>query len=660
MKILGFLGEPSFLRSDGRDLRSEWDAGWYHNSAAVLVDDGRVVAGGEEERFTRRKHSGKFPYDAIAFCLADQQLAIDDIDLFAFGERGGDGELRDPRISTRRIADVLRHGFPGAADLEPRVRLVEHHVGHAMSAFGPSGFDAALVMTSDGFGDGIAGCVMTARANRLDATLTTFAFANSLGRFYSSVLGFLGFGPGDEYKVMGLAPYGDPTRLASFLEEQYTLLPAGGYAIVNHDWREMSRRLSALGRPRVDGDAFTDFQCDVAAAVQAAYERMVFHVLTHYRQVSGLRDLCLAGGTAQNSSCNGKLLASGLFDRIFVQPAAHDAGIALGAALHVQADEGRSSTFRGPAHMYWGTPIPDDGDLRRELGAWGEFVEFEHTNRVAEVTAEHLASGKIVAWVQGRSEFGPRALGNRSILADPRPQEHKALINAKIKNREAYRPFAPAVVVEKASRYFHVRDAQSAMPFMTFVTQVRDEQRGCLDAITHVDGSARIQTVSREDNARFWALIDAFGQRTGVFVLLNTSFNNNCEPIVDTATQALACFLTTGLDLLVVGDFIVRKKPIATAAAYLNLVASIRTDVLLARYRERQGRARGRAAFGLIRRGFKEEPVSPLAYAILSRDESEVKAIDLLSEREREEGDLNALGLELHQLWSKRLIDLRP
>ncbi|HET8798097.1 MAG TPA: carbamoyltransferase N-terminal domain-containing protein, partial [Thermoanaerobaculia bacterium] len=293
MLILGCLGDPAPQRDEPWHLGSEWNSGWYHNSAAALLDDDRVIAAVEEERLTRRKHSGKFPFRAIEACLAAAGVSLADVDRIAFGERGGDGPYRDPRISAERIAAVLHSHFPGQNDLLPKIRLVEHHVGHALSAFVPSRFEHALVFSCDGFGDGISALVAIGRDGRIERTLDTFSFADSLGRFYSSTLDFLGYGSGDEYKVMGLAPYGDPSVHRELFQSFYELLPEGRFRIAFHEQKAMTAALAKIAPKRDRGGAFLREHEHVAAAIQEAFERIVFHVLTHWQQRTGERHLCL-------------------------------------------------------------------------------------------------------------------------------------------------------------------------------------------------------------------------------------------------------------------------------------------------------------------------------------------------------------------------------
>jgi carbamoyltransferase len=651
MLILGCLGEPAAQNDHPWNMGREWSEGWYHNSAAVLLENDRVVFAVEEERLTRRKHTGSFPFLAIESCLSHAGVAVDDLDFIAFGEAGGTGEYRDPRISPERIASVLRARFAGDADLTPKIRLVEHHLGHAMSALAPSGFERALIFTCDGFGDGLSAMVALGKNGRLTETLYTYRFADSLGRFYSSVLGFLGYGSGDEYKVMGLAPYGDPAVYRAFFQELYDLLPDGRFSIRVHDQAEVSRRLEQISPRRAPHGPFEPAHQHVAAAIQEAFERIVFHVLSYWRQRTNETCLCLAGGTAQNSTCNGKVLSSGMFEQVYVQPAAHDAGLALGAALHIRALAADLRDWRPHCPVYAGPGIPEPSPLERAIRRWEEFVDIEKCPDICGTAAELLAAGQIIGWVQGRSEFGPRALGNRSILADPRPRGNRERVNTAIKMREAYRPFAPAVREDFASTYFELPEKQSSLPWMTFAVRVRERYRSLLGAVTHVDGTARIQSVSQTDNPRFWDLLTAFEHRTGLPILLNTSFNNDAEPIVQDVDDAIGCFLTTGLDVLAIGDYRLAKRRIAPEAL-LRLAVHFRSDVLLTLYFT--SNSPRTVIHALVARNWRVHPISPEMFRLLADVESGDATLPPSANRD------TALGAELFHLWSRRVISLRP
>ena len=536
-----------------------------HDSAAVLLDDGRVVAGIENERLTRIKHCNKFPVEAIQFCLRQGGVSLSDLDRIAYYwdqyhmdwanvDRFLDYEKPRPYASAlESFARIFEKQF--GLNMNDRLRFVNHHTSHALSAAAFSGFDDGLVCSIDGMGDTGAGLIAEFRDGSL-RTLAEIPNKFSLGRFYVQAIRFIGYRQFDEYKVMGLAPYGDPSRFKDVFAKSYQLEEDGKFGV----WSPWLSDSELHEVARVSGEPFLQIHKDWAAALQLVLEIIVMHVVRHYQKATGLRNLALAGGVAHNCTLNGKLLNSRLFDQVFIQPAAHDAGAALGAALQVYCKErGEPIRVTRLKHVYWGTDIGSPDEVESVISKWTGLIEYSHEENIVSRTADLLAGGAAIGWVQGRSEFGPRALGNRSILADPRPAENKDRINAMIKKREAYRPFAPTVLEEKVSEYFVISEGDT-LSFMTFVVEVQPVKRDLLGAITHVDGTARVQTVSRDQNPLYWSLINAFGDRTGVPMLLNTSFNNNEEPIVDSVEDAIVCYLTTDLDYLVVGDYIIRKK----------------------------------------------------------------------------------------------------
>ncbi len=539
-----------------------------HDGAAAIVEDGKVIAAIEEERLNRIKHSNKFPVGALRFCLDRAGASIKDVDRFAFYATENycnallarlyltRPEMKVLRDIKTMVHERLQQEFQ--CDIDPdRIIFARHHMAHAISAYALSGFDKSLVLAIDGYGDFLSGLVALGEGSSL-TQIETFPQSKSLGVFYLEVIQFIGYSSFDEYKVMGLAPYGDPATYRDVVRSFYELLPDGGYELY------IDRIVtSLLGRIEVrkKGHPFTQQHKDLAAALQQALEEIVLHMLRHYQQTTGQRNLCMAGGVAHNCTMNGKILYSGLFDDVFVQPAAHDAGCALGAALLASYEAGASpNTSDQLQHVYWGTDLGDDAAIADQLRAWQAFLSFEKSPDIARQTAQLMAQGAVVGWMQGRSEFGPRALGNRSILADPRPSDNKDRINQMVKKREGYRPFAPSVLEEDARLYFDLPEGTDKLPFMIFVVTVRPDMRQQLGAITHVDGTARVHTVSKQSNPRYWEVIHAFKEITGVGVLLNTSFNNNVEPIVDSVEDGIVSFLTTGLDYLVVGDYLAKKR----------------------------------------------------------------------------------------------------
>ncbi|MBO3741470.1 carbamoyltransferase family protein [Actinoplanes flavus] len=554
------------------------------DSAAALVDENGVIAASAQERHDGVKGTGAFPADAVAACLRMAGATLDDVDLVAHGFRYQhsaafelDGYLRrwyGEAYSEEVQLDVLRSHYPDQ-DWERKLVRVPHHTAHAASTYHLSGFRDALVLVADGMGESESTSLFSGHDGRLE-TLRTYPVASSLGILYSVVTQYLGFLPGmDEYKVMGLAPYGDP---GSFPDAGLVVLrPGGGLSVPllacdkTPDERETHRgairRLEELFGPARHPDApITRRHMDVAAVLQRSLEQSLLFVLDAAAAGGTYRDLCMAGGVALNCTANGLIARSGRFDRIFVQPASGDDGTALGAALHVL----RGHVPAVPKAMgmpFWGEEF---GETEIEaalatLGPGHRVSRLPGEALLAE-TSRLIASGAVVAWFQGRMEFGPRALGNRSILADPTAPDMRAHLNAVVKQREEFRPFAPAVVAEEAGEYFEIEPGeQGRYRHMLVVAQVRDKYRDELPSVTHVDGSARVQVVDRELAPRFHALIRRFGDDHGTPVVLNTSFNLRGQPIVRTPQEAVATYARSALDALAIGDWLVRREPAAAA-----------------------------------------------------------------------------------------------
>ncbi|MET4262348.1 carbamoyltransferase [Bradyrhizobium sp. S3.12.5] len=640
-----------------------------HDGAAVLVKDGRVIAAVEEERLNRIKHSNKLPSSAIEYCLAAAGVELRDVDRIAFyaSEAYCNAMLErllisQPETSIPTDANLLLRHLLAAefgTEIDPsRVSFVGHHQAHAVSALAMSGFEESLVLAVDGCGDFLSGLLAVGSGTEM-TELATFPENNSLGLFYLETIRYLlGYGLFDEYKVMGLAPYGDPARYRELFAKFYELSANGGYRV------HLDRIGPALLRNievRRKGMPFTQQHRDVSASLQEALERIVFHILRHYRESTGMKRLCLAGGVAHNCTLNGKLLYSGLFEDIFVQPAAHDAGCALGAALMVSNEAGQPAPRERLQAVYWGPDVGSDDSIEQELKGWAGHLEIDRAADVAARAAEWIADGAVIGWVQGRSEFGPRALGNRSILADPRPAANKDRINAMVKKRESYRPFAPSVLEEDAGAFFELPDSRAEYPFMNFVVRVRESMRPLLGAITHVDGTARLQTVSRTNNAAYWELINAFKSRTGVPILLNTSFNNNAEPIVDSVADAITAFLSTELDGLVIGSFLVKKRA-ATLESWTALAVSLPPHVSLYRVRAHADRERQETVCE-IRMGHSKRDsvrVSRDLFEMLMQIEKEAVVGDLLDSVTSDGAKREALVMELRGLWDQRRIRLHP
>lgn len=665
MIVLGFHGGRRILVEDGGgDTRM-------HDGAAVLVEDGEILAAIEDERLNRVKHSNYFPTRAIRYCLDEAGISLDDVDRVATNleEPLADYVARrelllDPRVRSasarERIGRLLAEELD--TDVSDKLFFCNHHRAHLWSAFVPSGFDRSLVVSLDGDGDNLSGMVAVADGGEPEV-LETYGIGQSLGNFYTNMIRLLGYGRFDEYKIMGLAPYGDPEVYSGLFQRLYELEEGGQYRFASPSAQLVYLEEEGLvSEARRKGEEMTRRHMDLAAALQATLERIAFHILGYFRRETGEGNLCLAGGVAHNCSMNGKVLDSGLFDRVYVQPAAHDAGGALGAALAALHEEGAPVGPRKLPHLFFGPDLPPDDDIRTVLEAWGSFVEFERKDAIEDVTSGLLADGGVAGWVQGRSELGPRALGHRSILGDPRPAENRHVINRMIKKREGYRPFAPSVLEGRVADYFEVPEQQTEFPYMIFVMRVREEVREFLGAVTHVDGTARIHTVSKKVNPRYWRLLRAFEERTGVPILLNTSFNNDVEPIVDSPHDAITCFLTTQLPWLVVGDYLVRKRQLsATDPAWLSLVPELPPDRKLVRGPGPPGCAAYRIESTAARQlAGPAREISAEMFGALSRADGHATAGDLLADAGLGGGGRRDRIKELLHIWSRRSVVLRP
>ena len=570
----------------------------YHgNASAAIVCDGRLVAAVEEERFNRVKYAAGFPAAAIRYCLAEAGITLDDVDHIAIPRnpwaRLGTKLLyavRMPRFARERARVLaqftsLPEALAQAFEVDPqriraRYHRVEHHLAHLASTFFVSPFEQAAVLSADGLGDFASTMWATGEGNRLRVH-GAVAFPHSLGMYYTAITQYLGFWKfGDEYKVMGLAAYGEPAYLEEFrriLQSNAALGFRLNLAYFSHHhtgpdmtWREadktpqLGRIFSPyleerLGPTRAPDQPVEQHHRNAAATMQACLEEVLFDLLTTLQRRTGHRALCLAGGVAFNCAANGKIFDRTPFEQVYVQPAAGDAGLAVGAAYYVYHHVlGHPRTFV-MEHPYWGPAYSREqirAALERSSIASSEFQVTElPEEQLAKETAKEIAGGKIVGWFQGRAEWGPRALGNRSILADPRRAEMKDILNRRIKHREVFRPFAPSILEEATGEYF---EKAYPSPFMALAYAVRPEKRKEIPAPTHVDGTGRLQTVSRSVNPRYWRLIREFANLTGVPVVLNTSFNEN-EPIVCQPEEAIECFLRTKMDVLVLGNTIVRK-----------------------------------------------------------------------------------------------------
>lgn len=559
---------------------------FYHDSAACLVRDGVIIAAAEEERFSRRKHDAAFPERAVDFCLAEGGITRDEIDHVAFYDK--------PFLKFERILESYLQFAPRGLlsfnkaippwirqklwtgslikkklGFKEKVLFLEHHESHAASAFFPSPFQRAAFLTVDGVGEWTTTSLGVGVDNRIRIS-TKIHFPHSIGLLYSAFTHFLGFKVNsDEYKVMGLAPYGEPRYRDLILRELIHLKEDGSFRLnlKYFDYcvglQMTNARFSKLfgGPPRQPGDPITQRENDIARSIQEVTEKAMLRMVRHVHKVTGEKNICLAGGVALNCVANGKILRDGLFENIWIQPAAGDAGGALGSALFVwyqhlgnarKTEPGRD-LMRG---AYLGPSYQDE-----EIGGYLKTTGFPFRHLSEEelpnIVSDLIANQKVVGWFQGRMEFGPRALGNRSILGDPRSPTMQKTMNLKIKLRESFRPFAPAVLQDKVAEYFEL-DGES--PYMLLVAPVRKAHRPSLPAVTHVDTSARIQTVNGEFNPRFHAVISRFGQRYGYPIVINTSFNVNNEPIVRTPEEAYRCFQKTDMDCLVMGRYLLEKN----------------------------------------------------------------------------------------------------
>ena len=546
-----------------------------HDSSACIVRDGELLFAVAEERISRIKHDAGFPRLAIQACLDFAKVTPAQIDEVCFGwQTAGPVYRHDLKLyatgqwplsylnflnSSRHFLSMW-HQESGASPYrrlfganKARFRFVDHHLAHAISAYAYSGFDDAAVVVMDGRGAWEATSIWYGRAGRLDHLLT-LNWPDSLGLFYAQFTGFLGFVPNsDEWKVMGLAPYGQKgIDLSSFINPTNTPYRVNTKTLIG-DGLQFSHFTSLLGAPRDPESDISGHHKNIAFAVQDACEEAMMSVVKLALRKTAAKNLCLAGGVALNSKANGKIVASGAIENIFVQPAASDDGVALGAALAPYLDDNGRLPSKPMRHGYWG-PSFDDDAIEKALLTY----KIRHTklSDPAKAAAQLLSQGKILGWFQGRMEFGPRALGSRSIIADPRDSEMNTKVNNAVKFREWWRPFAPSLKQEVAPDYL---ESAYDSPFMILTAQVRPEKRSVIPSVTHVDGSARPQTVEHEVNPLYYRLIDEFGAVTGVPVIMNTSFNLRGEAIVHTPTDALRTFFSSGMDALVIGSFLVEK-----------------------------------------------------------------------------------------------------
>ncbi|MBI5757740.1 MAG: carbamoyltransferase [Planctomycetales bacterium] len=591
---------------------------FYHDSAAALVVDGEIVAAAQEERFSRKKHDHNFPLMAIEYCLAEAQLDPEQLDFvgfydkpllkferlletyLAFAPRGFRSFLRAMPLWLKQklyLPREIKNGLRGA--YRKRVVFTEHHESHAASAFFPSPFDEAAILTMDGVGEWATASFGVGRGNRIEIS-HELHFPHSLGLLYSAFTYFCGFRVNSgEYKLMGLAPYGEPKYVDLIRDNLIDLRDDGSFRmdLSYFDYcaglTMTSPKFDRLfgGPPRSPESPLTPREMDIAASIQVVTEEIMLRMARHVHAVTGLKKLCLAGGVALNCVGNGRILRDGPFDDVWIQPAAGDAGGALGTALfiwHQLLNNPRTVSSRDSQHGSLLGPRFSDSDVEATLRRIGAvFTRFDDDDSLCTHVAELIASDKVVGWVQGRMEFGPRALGSRSILGDARSSQMQSVMNLKIKFRESFRPFAPSVLEERVHEFFETRPCEQS-PYMLLVAPVHPDQRvnengdgnppaeagtpalqgidklklrrSVIPAVTHVDYSARIQTVDADRHGRYYRLLKKFNEQTGCPVVINTSFNVRGEPIVCTPEDAYRCFLNTNMDVLVVERCVMRRE----------------------------------------------------------------------------------------------------
>ena len=594
---------------------------FYHDSGAALVVGGVIIAAAQEERFTRDKHTPDFPAEAIKYCLAEGGLEIDELDAivfydkpllkferlletyYAFAPKGIASFLKAIPVWLNEKMFLKKLIFDGLKTVGPydkkKVKLLfpEHHLSHAASAFYPSPFKKSAILTIDGVGEWSTASIGLGDGNRI-TMLRELHFPHSVGLLYSAFTYFLGFTVNSgEYKLMGLAPYGNPDaeetyRFADSIKKHLVDIKEDGSIWLDQSYFNYSTGLRMVydgkwaklfGFPRRDEEAeIQQHHCNLALAIQRVTEEIVLKMAAEAKRLTGSDNICMAGGVALNCVANGKLLDAGIFKNVYIQPAAGDAGGALGAALAVSAmyfDEPRVFNEGGQDAMFGSYLGPDYSDKEVDLmarKAKGVFKKYDQFGDLAKDIAAEIADGKVIGWFQGRMEFGPRALGNRSILGDARNPEMQKKLNLKIKYREGFRPFAPSVLAEDVSDYF---DLNEPSPYMLLVCPVKNSHRAVLpekfhdmplwdklyykrsdvQSITHLDFSARIQTVHKETNPRYYDLINAFKKETGYALVVNTSFNVRGEPIVCTPHDAYRCFMATEMDFLVINGYVFKK-----------------------------------------------------------------------------------------------------
>lgn len=569
----------------------------YHaDSSAAIFVDGKLIAATEEERFTRVKHWAGFPAKAIAFCLKEAGITLEELDHIAIG-RDPKAKLKNKmaflaknplanvgmvmdRIknakSVASLEDEFQKAFGVSADLiKPKIHQVEHHRSHLASAFFASPFEEAAILSIDGSGDFTTTMIATGKGSHIEV-IDSVDFPVSAGLFYTAFTQYLGFPHyGDEYKVMGLAPYGEPKyvdeikQILKFTDnglfdwDSKYFTPAtkikldyyNNIPTVSQLYTDKIEKL--FGPARKKGEELTQKHKDLASSVQRACEDLIMHILNSLQKRTGLKNVCIAGGVAQNSVANGKILSQTGFEKVYIPSAGHDAGISMGSALYVHNQVLEQPRAEAIYTAYTGSKFSNDEIEEYLKGRGIKYTRYNNDEELYDKITDKLLEPGVVGWFSGRAEFGPRALGARSIIADPRNDKAKELLNSKIKRRESFRPFAPSILKEYVPEYFtKVED----VPFMEKVLPIKPEKYDEIPAVTHVDGTGRLQTVMKDVSPRYYSLIENFRKKTGTPILLNTSFNEN-EPIVNSPEEALNCFLRTDMDMLVLENIIVEEKP---------------------------------------------------------------------------------------------------
>ena len=568
----------------------------YHgDSAACLIKDGKIVNAIEEERIRRIKHWAGLPTESIKFCLRDAGIFISDLDYITIGRYPYAHFFRKILTSLKKLTrqDFLKDRLSnikkvsslkfeiakelGISESEIRAKIVnvEHHRSHLASAFFESPFEESAILSIDGFGDFSSTMLAVGKGNKIKV-LDSVVYPHSIGLFYTAFTQFLGFPYyGDEYKVMGLAPYGEPKFIDKLknilipeddglfkLNKDYFVHEKNGVVMA---WNNGSsyigklysdRLIKEFGVPREKNKPLTQYYKDIAASVQKHCENVIFHILNNLQKITKLKEVCIAGGVAQNSVANGKILEKTNFNKVYIPPAASDAGVSMGSALWLYHNNLGNKKREVVRSAYFGPKYSDEEVEivinEMKLSYYKCYSDIETIEKAADM----LANGAVIGWFQDRTEFGPRALGNRSVLVHPGRLDAKDLINAKIKRRESFRPFAPSILREYVSEYFEQEDD---VYFMEKVFKIRSEKRALLPAVTHIDGTGRLQTVNKDISPKYYMLIDKFREKTGLPILLNTSFNEN-EPIVNHPKEAIDCFLRTEMDAVVLGKIIINRE----------------------------------------------------------------------------------------------------